>query len=173
MDRRRALIIELSKDFKKSYIKTLERYNFDVGVLEDKPHYEAEYNSINEEPSLKQYAGGPARKQSRIKSGKTVGEVLVDNMKRLQINFVLDPFKRKSEPLTRFTESFLKLAYGDGEKVRRVENLLQALIRNPILKREYGDSKSSTSDAKGFNRPLIDTSQMFRAIRAKVNNAGK
>lgn len=162
--------LEMSRDFKKDYRKTLERYSFEVGVLEDKPHFQAVYPEAGKTQTFKSFAGGKARKISRDKSGKTIGQVFIDNMKRLNLNLLSDPFKRKNEPLIRFVDSFLKLAYGEGMKVKRVENLLQAVVRNPILKQEYGQNKSSTADAKGFNRHLIDTAQLFRAIKAKVKN---
>jgi hypothetical protein len=61
----------------------------------------------------------------------------------------------------------LKLGFGRSE-MKRVQNLLQAVIRNPILRGDYGRNAMSTARNKGFNRLFIDTGQFFRAIKAKV-----
>ena len=165
--------LEMSKDFKKQYSKELERYDFEVGVLQDKPHFQPEVAGVNEVQALKSYAGGPARRISRDKSNLTIGQVFIENMKRLNINLLSDPFSRKNEHLVRFMDGFLKLVYGEGMNEKRVVNLIQAVVRNPILKQEYGRNKASTADAKGFSRYMIDTSQTFRAIRAKVNKRAR
>lgn len=161
--------IELDKSFRKAISQRINGYNFLVGVLEDKPHFDAARGKagLKGQDVLKTYAGGPARKQTRHPSEKTSGQILVDNMKRLGINILLKPFQDKSSELLRFTEAFLKMALAKSSP-KRVENLLQANVRNPILRGEYGQNSSLTKTIKGFNRPLIDTAQMFKAIKAKV-----
>jgi hypothetical protein len=161
--------LELSKSFGKKLQARIQSFQFEVGVLEDKPHYNAVETSLFGKPDLKNYAGGPARKQTRTPSDQSIGEVLVSNMKRLNINLLLRPFQEKNADLIRFTHAFLKLAVKTpGMTVKRVENLLQAVVRNPILKQEYGRNKGHTADAKGFDRHLIDTAQTFRAIKARA-----
>lgn len=148
-------------------------FEFEVGVLDDKPHYEPVETKLFGEPALKTYAGGPARQQTRTEGPLTTGEVLVENMKRLNINLLLRPFQEKSSDILKFTDAFLKLALNrPGISIKRVENLLQAIVRNPILKQEYGENNSATADAKGFNRSLIDTAQMFKAIIARAKKRG-
>jgi hypothetical protein len=163
------LKIEISKSFKKRYARRIEGFDFEVGVLKAETHYEPAPDIAFGKPALKNFAGGPARKQGRTKSDLTTGEILVENMKRLNINLLLKPFRKKGSDLLRFTNEFLKMATSNKKtSLKRVENLLQAVVRNPILKKQYGQNRSKTADAKGFNRNIIDTSQTFKAIRAKA-----
>lgn len=157
----------------KSWSKTLEGringFNFEVGVIDDSPHRDP-LPDVNGNPQLSSYAGGPIRKAGRTSAeGKSVGEVLIENMTRLNINILLRPFQDKNSDLLKFTDAFLKLVLKrPGISIKRVENLLQAVVRNPILKQEYGKNNSATADAKGFDRHLIDTGQVFKAIKARV-----
>lgn len=160
--------LKLDGRFLKELKKRIERYEFEVGVLEDKPYREPEQAAFGQTPPLTNYAGGQIRKATRKPSGKTVGEVLIANMKRLNINLLLRPFQEESAEINKFTTAFLKMAVIKNIGIKRVENLLQAVVRNPILKEEYGRNKAATADAKGFSRHLFDTGQMFKAIRARA-----
>lgn len=161
--------IEMGKTWGKKLQGRINRFQFEVGVLEDKPHREPIDTPRFETPQLGTYAGGPVRRASRKESDKTIGEVLVENMKRLNINLLLRPFQEPNDELLKFTDAFLKyVVRRPGVSIKRVENLLQAIVRNPILKQEYGKNNSATADAKGFDRLLIDTGQMFKAIRARA-----
>lgn len=153
-------------NFAKTLKSRVEGYEFEVGVLDDKPHREAVETGRFDTPQLGSYAGGPIRKTSRKESGQSIGDVLVSNMERLNTNLLLEPFKDESADINRFTRSFLQSALAK-KSMKRVENLLQAIVRNPILRGEYGGNKAHTADAKGFDRHLIDTAQMFKAIRAR------
>lgn len=165
--------IELQKGFSKALSRKIDGYTFEVGVLDDKPHYDplGRGNQFLSQ-EVKQYAGGPARKQSSRKSGKSIGDVLVANMRRLNKNILLEPFQNKNSELVKFMNAFLKTALARSSK-RRVENLLQAVVRVPILKQEYGMNTSETAFRKGFDRHLIDTAQMIKAIKAKVKFRGR
>lgn len=161
--------VSFGNQWSKTLKNRIEKYQFEVGVIVDKPHYEAIETPLFGTGSLKTYAGGPARKQSRKPGELTVGQILIENMRRLNINLLQRPFREKSSDIIKFTESFLKLALNrPGMNIKRVENLLQAVVRNPILKQEYGKNKASTADNKGFDRHLIDTAQMFKAIIARA-----
>lgn len=162
--------IELGKSWGKKLQHRIERYNFEVGVLEDKPHKDPVVaEGLFAEQDLITYAGGPVRRTSRQKSDMTNGQVLVENMKRLNINLLLRPFQEQSSEIMKFTKYFLQLVTTKpGMKIKRIENLLQAIVRNPILKQEYGSNTAATADAKGFDRHLFDTGQMFKSIKARV-----
>jgi hypothetical protein len=163
------LKLNLGTDWTKKLKGRIEKFEFEVGVIEDKPHMNAVEQSLFEQPDLKNYAGGPVRRTSRQASTMTTGEVLVENMKRMNINILLRPFQERNSQILKFTEYFLKVVCKrPGANIKRIENLLQAIVRNPILKQEYGPNSPVTADSKGFNRHLFDTGQMFKAIRAKV-----
>lgn len=166
--------ISLDKKWSKELKRRIDGYEFEVGVLDDKPHMNPVEHSLFETPQLRTYAGGPVRRTSRVPGELSTGDVLVQNMERLNINLLLRPFQEKNSEINKFTQYFLKLALRrPGTTLRRIENLLQAIVRNPILKQEYGTNKPMTADGKGFNRHLFDTGQMFRAIRARVMKVGR
>lgn len=148
----------------------VEKYEFEVGVLDDKVHKDAVQQGLYQESALGSYAGGPVRKMSRIPGESTVGQVLVSNMKRLNVNLLQAPFQKQSSEIIKFTDYFLRyiIKQSGSSGLKRLENLLQAIVRNPILKQEYGMNSSGTADNKGFDRHLFDTGQMFKALRAKA-----
>lgn len=165
--------MKLSKSFQKKMRKQIEKFEFEVGILNDKPHYEPVHTPLYGDPVIKKYAGGDARKQTREKSDLTTAEIFIENQKRIGVNLLTEPFRHRDSDIIRFTEAFLKLATRGKVAVKRVENLLQAVVRNPILSQKYGPNKASTADAKGFDRHLIDTAQMFKAITARVKRVRK
>lgn len=146
----------------------LEKWDLRVGILDDKPHKLADDGGLFDQKNLSSYAGGDIRKTSRQNSAFSIAEVLKMNMQRLGINILLAPFEDPSSEILRFANNFLKMATSKGTNTKRVENLLQAIVRNPILKQAYGPNKKITADVKGFNRHLIDTAQMFKNIKARV-----
>lgn len=159
--------LKLGNRFVKQLQSRIEGYEFEVGVLDPKPHRDPIETPRFQTPSLGEYAGGPVRRASRKTSGQSTGDVLVSNMERLNINLLLRPFQDQSADINKFTKAFLQSAVAQ-KSMKRVENLLQAIVRNPILRGEYGSNKAHTADAKGFDRHLIDTAQMFKAIRARA-----
>jgi hypothetical protein len=165
--------LELGRSWAKKLQHRVERYEFEVGVLDDKPHRFAKEHGLFETPDLGQYAGGPVRKATRVESDLSVGDVLIKNQDRMNTNLLLEPFQKENSEILRFTTTFLKMVSSGKASLKRLENLLQAIVRNPILKQEYGPNSSTTADNKGFDRHLIDTGQMFKSIRARVRTKGK
>lgn len=161
--------LTLGKSFGVKLQERIGRYEFEVGVLDDKPHLPALESAFGLEPALGSYAGGPIRKTNRMgESTASIGEVFVQNQERLGIDMLKGPFQNDTSELNIFTTAFLKFAVGAKVSVKRVENLLQAVVRNPILREEYGTNNPATADMKGFDRHLFDTAQMFKAIKARA-----
>lgn len=161
--------INLGSSWGKKLQRRVNNVEFEVGVLDDSPHKLPVEQKLFETPQLKTYAGGPVRKTSRQLSGVSVGDVLVQNMERTNTNFLLEPFLKKDSEIMKFTNYFLRYVVGrPGISIKRIENLLQAIVRNPILNQEYGPNDSATADNKGFDRHLFDTGQMFKSIRARM-----
>lgn len=149
--------------------RQVEGWELEVGVLDDKPHKDPVETKLFQEGLLGSYAGGPVRRKSSTVGEKTTAEILVENMQRMNINILLRPFQEKNSDILKFTNYFLKYIIGGlGGNQKRVENLAQAIVRNPILQQEYGPNSSGAADSKGFNRHLFDTGQMFQAIKARV-----
>lgn len=156
--------IKLDRRFAKQAKGVFEKYHFQVGIIQDTQHKQASPAS----QGLKSYASGPARKTSNKPSGMTISEVSEDLRKRTGINFYTRPFSSKqNKDILNFVKSFFDLCAGRTQ-ARRAENFLQAIVRNPILRGDYGKNTDQTAKLKGFNRFMIDTAQLFRAITAKV-----
>ena len=161
--------LTLGKTFAEKLNQRIERFEFEVGVLDDKPHKPAIDTPLFGDASLGSYAGGPVRKINRKGQPQmSIGQVFIQNQQRLGIDMLREPLNKEGSDILRFTQAFLKLAVSGKASVKRVENLLQAVIRNPILRGDYGPNRASTADAKGFDRHLIDTAQMFKALKARV-----
>jgi hypothetical protein len=145
----------------------IERFYFEVGVLENKAHKVA----ASQKKGLKNLAGGPARKIGRKKSGLTIAEVSERLRKETGINFYVKPWKSKANAdILKFIHSFMRMITQGGKlkEKKRLENTLQAVVRNPITRGDYGSNSPVTQKIKGFNRLMIDTGQLFRAIKARV-----
>lgn len=164
--------LKLDKKFAERVQARYDRFQMEVGILEDEPHkspMERPSGPENFNKNLSSYAGGPIRKKSRQNSGLTVAQVSAANRDRLGFNYLTEPFRRNSDDILKFSTGFFKMAAGRATSLRkRCENLLQAIVRNPILRGEYGKQARSTTREKGFYRPMIDTGQLFKAIRASV-----
>lgn len=159
--------LKLDKRFADRLNGRFGRYQFQVGVIQDGPHYDARRGERGKKGQdvLATYAGGPVRKKSR-KSSLTIAEVSKRNRDALGFNYLTEPFKRTSSDIVKFSREFFRLAFGRSEQ-RRAENLLQAIVRNPILRGDYGGNSRLTRLIKGFDRKMIDTAQLFKAIKAR------
>ena len=150
--------------FTKEVRARIDRFDFNVGILKDGPHFNAKYKQVGT------YAGGPVRKKSRKVGGTLVG--ISESVRRtLGLNFYTEPFKKpngKTIELQKFLIEFIRYVRDDKSGVRRIENAMQAIVRNPILRGEYGSNSPATAKAKGFDRLLIDTGQLFKAIIARA-----
>lgn len=144
--------------------KKIEGYSFDVGVLSDKPHKVPGRG-------MKSVAGGPARRTGRAYDGKTMSEVSRDARAQLRVNYLVAAFKnRRNQEAVNMMTCFWQMVFGTSKrsKTKRLENLIQAVVRNPLTRADYGKNKSKTAKIKKSNRKFIDTGQLFNSIRAKV-----
>ncbi len=164
------MTIQLDRRFKKNVSGKFGKYSFEVGVLEDSPHYLGKRGARGKKGQdvLKTYAGVTARKQTRKPSGLSIAQVSKELRKHLGFNYLSQPFKNKSyaqKDILNFAKAFFNLVFGRSEK-RRAENLLQAIVRNPMLRADYGNNSALTKRIKGFDHKTIDTAQLFKSIKA-------
>jgi len=166
--------LKLDTRFKRKVAGMIGKYSFEVGVLNDKAHKKPLRGERGKkgEDVKGNYAGGPIRKTSRVNSGLTIAEVSKENRERLGINYLVEPFQNQNSDIIKFTQAFLNMVFSKGSQKRRVENLLQAIVRNPILRGEYGPQGPLTTKIKGFDRPMIDTAQLFKNIKATCKIGG-
>lgn len=164
--------ISLDKKFKKNVAGKFGKYAFEVGILEDGPHFDARRGAkgLKGADILSQYAGGPVRKKSRKQTGQTLSGVSKNLRKALGVNYLTAPFqgKGRNKDIVNFANEFFKLTFAQKPSTNRIRNLLQAIVRNPMLRGDYGPNSELTKKIKGFDRPTIDTAQLFKAIKARV-----
>lgn len=166
--------LEFGKSFTKKLKGRVEQYEFEIGILDDKPHRNPVETPLFGQAQLGSYAGGPVRKATRESGPESVGAIFVQNQERLNINLLLRPFQEQNSDIMRFVKTFMQLiTTNPGMPKKRLENLLQAIVRNPILRQEYGSNSSQAADNKGFDRHLFDTGQMFKSILARAKRVGK
>lgn len=147
----------------------IEAQYFEVGILEPAEHREAKdknqgLTAFNE----KKFLNGWARKAGT----KVDGEMQeIGGELQKQYNWLGNPFKKGNEKQAEIL-NFAKAYISEIQKARpshnRVRNLVQAIVRNPILRGDYGSNSTLTLIRKGFDRTMIDTGQFFNAIQARV-----
>ncbi len=159
--------LSLDKRFKKNIAGTFGKYNFEVGVLDDKSHKlpQRGVKGLKGQDVISSYAGGKVRKTSSQDSGLAISDVSKAFREHVGFNYLTKPFQKKTADIIKFTNEFFKLSFGRSER-KRCENLLQAVVRNPILRGDYGKNSALTAKIKGFNRYGIDTAQLFKNIKA-------
>ncbi len=162
------MILKLDKRFQKNVAGRFGKYVFEVGILEDNSYKTPKrgVRGLHGQDVISTYAGGPVRQKSTKDSGMAVSDVSKAMRDRLGFNYLTKPFEKKSSDIIKFTGEFFKLVSGKSQK-RRAENLLQAVVRNPILRGDYGKNTELTKKIKGFDRYMIDSAQLFKAIVAK------
>jgi predicted subunit of tRNA(5-methylaminomethyl-2-thiouridylate) methyltransferase len=155
--------LKLDKRFYKMARGVYEKYNFDVGIIKDSIHKDA---LGAKKYGLKTFAGGPARRTGQ-KPGPQMSEIS-ESLRSKVGNFYTAPFRSKpNKDIRKLIKNFFDLVQGRTQQ-KRLENTLQAVIRNPILRGDYGSNSELTKKIKTFDRFMIDTGQFFKAITAKV-----
>jgi hypothetical protein len=152
----------LDRRFRKTLSGRFERFDIQVGILEDKPH-----KTPRSPRSIGSLQGGPVRKVSARTNGMVSQ---VSERMRKRYDFYRKPFKKKSPDVRKFVRAFFELATGKTKSYGKTRTALRAVIRNPILKGAYGKNRMRTRLKKGFNRLMIDTGQMFKGINARIRS---
>lgn len=140
----------------------LAKYTVEVGILE------AKYGNRPKGKEVKSFAGGPARKAG--KKGKTLLSYILSIFDKKH-NLLISPWtKQTNSDVVRVVNEMTKDMSNPSEATqRRFLNACQAVVRNPILRQEYGKNKPSTARRKGFNRYLIDVGSLFNNIKARFS----
>lgn len=146
--------------------KALGDLDITVGIIKDEPEREPK---DSQKYGLKKFAGMQARKSG--KQGETmVSEVALELEK--QHGWLSQPWTsvKNAEVIAVACGLAETLNKGTGNKLR---NAVQAIVRNPILRGDYGNNAPYTEIAKGFNKLMVDTGTFFKNIVAKVVYRGK
>ena len=97
------------------------------------------------------------------------------NITLRKLAFILDAKKgifsdvlinAENKELVAMGQLFAKFNKSAGD-IRRLQNIGQALVRNPILRKDYNPNKPSTIKRKRFNHYGLNTGTFFNNIKAK------
>ena len=149
--------------------KSMDSYDIQVGVFTNVPRKKP---ISGPKAKIGILAGGAIRR-SRTDPTPSMSADVAAKLNQ-KFHWLDRPFKssnNKSLEILSFTKYFVT-AIGQGKKdastLKRIGNLMQAIVRNPILRGDYGRNSSEYAKLKGFNRLLFDTGQFFKSITAKV-----
>ena len=150
-----------TKNISKKIAKKIGNYNFEVGILNDTP------KKMAKKGVTKTYAGMQIAADGRASNKVSLAQVAkyTDN----RFKWLKKPFKLKNnKEVLAVVQEIAAQAFGKkSANNKRLENAVQAVIRNPILRGDYGKNAPATVKQKGFNKLGIWTAQMFKAIKAK------
>lgn len=137
----------------------LDKYQVEVGLLSDKVRKKPKFGKF------KNYAGKTLLQEGGISKGAKIvelAEILDKKYKWLRKPFLL----KNNKEVVLVLNDIVKDMNGQDLK-QRILNGFQAVVRNPILRGEYGFHSSKWAKKKGFNQLLMMTGQFFKAIQAR------
>lgn len=140
----------------------LDKYEVEVGLL---------HNKVRKKPILgqyKNYAGKRLLREGKISTGAKMVElakILDKKYKWLRKPFLI----ANNKEVVAVLNDIVKDMNGQDLK-KRILNGFQAVVRNPILRGEYGINGDKWAKKKGFNSLLMMTGQFFKSINARFKN---
>lgn len=137
----------------------LDKYQVEVGVLQDK----VTYNAVP--GRFKTYAG-----QRLAVTGRKARGTLVEAAQELDKRFhwLERPWRlERNQDVQQVVSDMIESINMRDAGKQRVLNGMQAVIRNPILGNYYGRNSIRWAKIKGFNKLLMWTGQFFQNIRAR------
>lgn len=150
------------KNLSKKLTFKLEKYEVQVGLLEDKKRKKPLFRKF------KNYAGKRLLREGGVSKGASlvkVAEYLDKRFKWLRKPFLL----KNNKEVVIVLNDIVKAMNGRGDK-QRILNGFQAVVRNPILRGEYGRNNARWAKIKGFDDALMMTGQFFKNIKARFKN---
>ena len=154
----------------------ISKFKFDVGILQNKPHFEVLKRKIgtkNGKPvyakSWYQYAGLHLLRHNNEPDGtlNSVASEMDEMFKWLRKPFLL----KKNKDLIWVINFMVDIMNGKNNR-RRIENAIQAVVRNPILRGDYGKNSRKNAIEKGINKILMRTRQLFKNVKTRVTGHG-
>jgi len=157
--------MKIKSDIAKKMQKQIGLYIFEVGILQNAP------KKLRKKGATKNFAGLQVNALGSVSKKRPttiayVGEIL----EKYHFKWLTRPFKTKglNHDVKKVVDELAAQIFGKKSKNnKRLENAVQAVIRNPILRGDYGKNMAATIKAKGFDKLGIDTGQFFKAIKAK------
>lgn len=145
----------------KKVSKQIGNYTFEVGILSDAP------KKMPKKNAKKSFAGLTIAATGAASQKVSLAEVAkyTDN----RFKWLRKPFKiANNKEVLQVVQELSAQVFGKRSiNNKRLENAVQAVIRNPILRGDYGRNAPATIKQKGFDKLGIWTGQMFKAIKAR------
>lgn len=140
----------------------LDKYEVQVGLLEDKKRKKPLFGKY------KNYAGKRLLREGGFSGGASlskVAEYLDTRYKWLRKPFLI----KNNREVVVVLNDIVKHLNGAGDK-QRILNGFQAVVRNPILRGEYGRNTKKWANKKGFDDLMMMTGQFFQNVKARFKN---
>lgn len=145
--------------FERAIQVELDKYQMEVGILDNVPKYAAAKGK------WKNYAGMVVAATGK-KTDNTLADVAQDLDRRFR--WLERPWRiPQNQAVQEVVNDIVQSMNAGNSKKQRVLNSVQAVVRNPILRGDYGKNSSKATKEKGFNKLLIWTSQFFQNIKAR------
>lgn len=126
-----------------------------------------EKTPLSKEQGLKNFAGGSARKISAKQSKNTTTD-LAEKFEEEYGIFSKPASNPKNKEVIEVVDDLMDMYFLKRDLKKRAQNGAQAVVRNPILRGDYGNNTNKTVNIKGFDRLMIDTGQFFNSIIADI-----
>lgn len=147
------------------------KYQFQAGLLQNKPHYEPLETLIgysNKLPVYQKHWYSFAGKKLLRHGNKPDGTLWKIGQEMDEVFMWLrKPFRLPKNADLLAVIDFIVDNLNGKENQQRILNAIQAVIRNPILRKDYGDNSQKTAKEKGFNQLLMATGQLFKNIKVR------
>ncbi len=154
--------MKIKSDIAKIIKKEIGLYNFEVGILQNQP------KKLRKKGATKSFAGLTIS-ASGISAKKVTLAFVAAVLEKYHFKWLKKPFTMaKNKDVRKVVDEIAAQTFKKRSKDnKRLENAIQAVIRNPILRGDYGKNLAATIKAKGFDKLGIDTGQFFKNIKAK------
>ncbi|GLT13902.1 hypothetical protein [Vibrio algivorus] len=149
-------------------VESFNQHHIRIGILDKNKVVK---RADHDEP-LKSFQGKQASRVMRGSKGKT-------NLKLTKLAEYLDTrygvfskaeYHFANQDVIRVTNELVKLFDAGNqspEQIRRIESAARALIRNPIMRKDFGSNAHATISGKHFDWPMVDTGAFFNSIKAQ------
>ncbi|MCR9865560.1 hypothetical protein [Vibrio parahaemolyticus] len=160
-------------------VKKFNSHHIRIGVLDKNQTA----RMADRKKPLKSFQGKQASRVKTGSKGKTDLKMtkLAEYMDTRYKVFTNAPEHFKNQDVVRVTNELIKMFDAGNqspEMIRRIESAARALIRNPIMRKDYGSNSQATIkggtgynghnvQGKGFDWPMVDTGSFFNSIKAQ------
>lgn len=148
----------------------IAKYQFRVGILQNKQHYAPTRGDTYLTKGLKQWRFDPSLGLNVLQQGRKVDGTLVGIARELDTKYhwLTRPWATQKNADVRNVINLIVRTMAGKDTMQRIVNSVQAVVRNPILRGDYGTNSARRAKQKGFNKLLIATGQFFKNIKAEL-----